>query len=143
MYRVQHTVTVARLPERDWAVIEDVANWPKWNPITPSAQWLTEGQWRRGARLAIMLRLRHKRRRIRPEVAAIIPNRRVTWISHSFGVKSTQTFTFEPEGSETRVTTTETLSGPLLFLYRLLVPPALVQAMLAQWLEALKAEAQR
>ena len=37
---------------------------------------------------------------------------------------------------------TETLSGPLVFLYRLLVPPPLIQAMLAPWLEALKAEAQ-
>jgi uncharacterized protein YndB with AHSA1/START domain len=143
MYSVQHTVTVPRSPERVWAVFEDVANWPKWNPVTPSARWLTEGQWRRGARLAITLRLRNKRRLIRPQIVTIVPNHRVTWVSHSLGVKSAQTFAFAPDGPETRITATETLSGPFAFLYKLLVRPSVIQATLVRWLEALRAEAQR
>ena len=143
MFTVQHTVTVPRSPERVWAVFEDVVNWPRWNPVTPSARWLTEGQWRRGARLAITLRLRNRRRIIRPEIVTVVPNHGVTWVSHSLGVKSTQAFALAAEGPETRLTGTETLSGPLVFLYRLFVPPPLIQAMLVRWLEALKAEAQR
>ncbi|MBN1917105.1 MAG: SRPBCC family protein [Verrucomicrobia bacterium] len=143
MYSVQHTVAVLRAPERVWTVFEDVADWPRWNPVTPSAHWLTEGQWRRGARLALTLRLRQKRRLIRPDVVAVVPNVRVSWVSHGVGVKTSQTFTFSAEGPETRVTATETLSGPLAFLFRLFVPPSLIRATLVLWLDALKSEAER
>ncbi len=143
MLQIEHTVTIPRPPQRVWAVFEDLPAWPKWNPVTPSARWLTEGQWRRGARMAITLRLRNKRMTFRPEVVAVEPNHRVTWVGRGFGVTGRHSFTFEAEGSGTRVTTTETFSGPLLFLYRFMMPPARIRAMFVQWLDALRAEAER
>ena len=80
---------------------------------------------------------------IRPEVVAVEPNRRVTWVGRRLGVVDRHSFTFEADGNGTRVTTVETFSGPLLFLVRLLVSPARLQAMLGEWLEALRTEAQR
>ena len=143
MLRIHHTVTVPRPPERVWAVFEQLPAWPKWNPATPRARWLTEGQWRRGARAELTLRFKNKRITYQPEVVAITPNSSVTWVTHRFGLTGRHRFTFEPDGHSTRVTLTETLSGPLLFLYRLVVPPKRIRAMFVQWLEALSTEAQR
>jgi len=143
MLRIQHSVTVPRPPERVWAVFQDLPGWPKWNPATPSATWLTEGQWRRGARMQLTLRLKGRRMTVRSEVVTIEPNRRVTWVGRRLGVVERHSFTFEADGDGTRVTTVETFSGPLLFLVRLLMSPTRLQAMLVQWLEALRAKAQR
>jgi hypothetical protein len=143
MFRIQHTVTIPRSPERVWAVFEDLPAWPKWNPVTPRTKWLTEGQWRRGARLAITLRLKNRRITVRPEVVAVEPNRSVTWVGHALGMSGRHSFTFETEDRGTRVTTAEVFTGPLLFLYRLVLPPARIRASFVQWLDALKAEAER
>lgn len=143
MVRIQHTITIPRPPERVWAVFEDLPAWPKWNPATLGARWLSEGLWRCGARMEITLRLKNKRTTFRPEVVTVAPGRRVTWVVRGFGVTRRNTFTFEVEGGGTRVTTVETFTGPLLFLYRLVMPPAHIGAMFVQWLEALRAEAER
>jgi len=143
MLQVQHSVMVPRPPGRVWAVFEDLPAWPKWNPATPNAKWLTEGLWRRGARMEITFRLGSKRMTIQPEIVAVEPNRRVTWVGRRVGITARHTFTFEAEEEGTRVTTVETFSGPLLLLYRLVMPAARIRTMFVRWLEALKAEAER
>ena len=144
MLRIQHSTHVPRPPGRVWSVFEDLPAWPKWNPVTPATQWLTEGVWRRGARLRITFRLGGRRMLLEPEVVAIEPGRRVTWAGRHFGLRVRQIFAFEPEeGGGTRLTATETFSGPMLFLYRLLMPAGRIRTMLVRWLESLKAEAER
>jgi hypothetical protein len=143
MLRIQHSTQVLRPAGRVWAVFEDLPAWPRWNPVTPAVQWLTEGVWRRGARMRITLRLGVRRMLLEPEVVEVEPDRRVTWVGRRFGLRVRQIFAFEPDEGGTRVVTTETLSGPLLFFYRIVMPAARIRTMLVRWLEALKAEAER
>ncbi len=143
MFQIQHTVTIPRAPERIWAVIEDLPAWPKWSRVIPAARWLTEGQWRRGARAAIAFRLRTKRMTVHAEVVAVEPPRRLAWVAHGFGLTHRHRLTLEPEEHLTRVTATETFSGPLLFVRRLTLSPAWAREVLVGWLDALGAEAQR
>jgi len=143
MLRIQHTVLIPRTPERVWALFEDLPAWPKWNPVTTQSKWLSEGQWRRGARATITLRLKNKWITHQAEVAEVTPTRSVAWVVHRFGMTGRLRFTFEAEGTSTRATVTEMLAGPLLFLYRLIMPPARIKTMLARWLDALAAESQR
>jgi hypothetical protein len=143
MFQVQHTVIIPRTPQRAWGVFEDLAAWPKWSSVIVAARWITEGQWRRGARLAITFRLGHRRTSVHPEVLSVEPARRLVWVAHRLGATRRHTFTFEAEGQATRVTSTEEFTGPLLFLHRLLMPAARIQTITVRWLEALKAEAER
>jgi hypothetical protein len=143
MFQVQHTVMIPRASERVWAVIEDLPAWPKWCRVITAARWLTEGQWRRGARAAIIFRLRNKRVTVHAEVTTIDPPRRLAWAAHGFGVTRRHRLTLEPEEHLTRVTATETFSGPLLFLRRLALSPAWARGVLVGWLDALSTEAQR
>jgi hypothetical protein len=143
MLRIQHSTQVPRPPGRVWAVFEDLPSWSKWNPVTPAVQWLTEGLWRRGARLRITFRLGGRRMLLEPELFALDPGRSVTWAGRRFGLSVRQSFAFEADEGGTRITVTQTLSGPMLFLYRILMPASRIRAMLVRWLEALKAEAER
>lgn len=143
MFQVQHTVTIPRAPERVWPVIEDLTAWPKWCRVTPAARWLTEGQWRRGARAAITFRLRNKRMTVHAEVVAVEPPCRLAWVAHGFGLTRRHQLTLERDEHTTRVTATETFSGPLLLLRRLTLSPAWARGVLVGWLDALGAEAQR
>ena len=91
----------------------------------------------------VTFRRKHKRLVVRPEVVAIEPNRSVAWVRRGLGLTVRQRFTFEPDGTGTRVTSVATLSGPLVFVARLVMPPAGLRAILVQWLEALRIEAER
>jgi uncharacterized protein YndB with AHSA1/START domain len=143
MFQVQHTVIIPRAPERVWGTFEDLTAWPKWCAVIQAARWITESQWRRGARFSVTFRLGNRRTSIHAEVLSVEPARRLVWLAHRPGTTSRHTFTFEAEGMGTRVTSTQVFTGPLLFLTRLLLPPACIRAITVRWLEALKAEAQR
>ena len=143
MFQVQHPVTIPRAPERVWAGIEDLPAWPKWCRVTPAARWLTEGQWRRGARAAITFRLRNKRMTVHAELLAVEPPHHLAWVAHGFGLTRRHRLVLEREEHTTRVTVTETFSGPLLFVRRLTLSPAWARGVLVGWLNALEGEAQR
>ena len=129
---------VEAAPSAAWSVQSDFRTWPEWNPdvgrldlegpLAPGAEF----RWTAGG-VAIRSTLRE-----------VEPGRRLGWtgVAPLFGVRAVHTWSFEPEGTGTRVRTEESFEG---WLPRLLPGP--MRQLLASTLEknvaALKAEVER
>ena len=129
---------VEATPSEVWSVQSDFRTWPEWNPdigrldlqgpLAPG----TEFRWTAGGVP------------IRSTLREVEPGHRLGWtgVAPIFGIRAIHTWSFEPEGTGTRVRTEESFEG---LLPRLL--PGAMRRLLSTTLEknvaALKAEVER
>ena len=107
---LQHTVTIGAPPERVWAVLVDVEQWPERIPTVDAVERLDAGP------LAVGSRTRLQQPRL-PEgvwtVTEMADGSSYTWKSNSPGVTVTAAHVVEPHPDGSRLTLTVTVSGPL------------------------------
>lgn len=107
---LQHSVTVAALPERVWAVLVDVERWPERIPTVDAVERLDAGP------LAVGSRTRLQQPRLSEAVWTVTElsvGSSYTWQSSSPGVTVTATHVVEPHGDGSRLTLALTVSGPM------------------------------
>lgn len=140
---IKETLKIAAPPERVWSVFSDVVRWPKWNPVILSSRHLSGESWRPGSTIEFKIKLWRKTLRIHPEILEVESPNFVTWTGSGVGIYGTHSFSFERDGDGTLATTVEVSRGPGLALMWIVMPQGKVRASFAQWLAALKAEAER
>ena len=107
---LQHTVTIAALPERVWAVVGDVERWPERIPTVDAVERLDDGP------LAVGSRTRVQQPRLPATVwtvTELADGSSFTWDSSSRGVTVTAVHVVEPHPDGSRLTLALTVSGPL------------------------------
>jgi len=113
MRSISATVDIAATPERVWAVLADLAAYPKWNPFIRSAS----GKLAEGARLTLrMAPAGGRAMTFRPTVLAARPGELLRWIGRLIvpGIfDGTHQFALEDLGGRTRLTQSETFRGLL------------------------------
>jgi carbon monoxide dehydrogenase subunit G len=107
---LQHTVTIAAPPERVWAMVIDVEQWPARIPTVDAVERLDPGP------LAVGSRTRLQQPRLPTAVWTVTEfadGSSYTWASTSPGVTVTATHVVEPHADGSRLTLAVTVSGPL------------------------------
>lgn len=129
--------TVINAPvETVWAVQTDIERWPEWNPDVSTV--VLEGRLAAGS----TFRWKASGLNIVSTIQELEPQRRISWTGVSLGMRAIHIWTFEPQGSSTRVTTEESLAGWMPRLIKLVSPRFLEQS-LEKSLQILKARAER
>lgn len=101
-------------PERVWAVLEDVASWPRWSPVHASTAWKGGDGLAVGARFDQVIELGFPvgRQTGHVTVAFAEPERRVGWTEDGNGIRSCHLWRLEPAaGGGTDVADVEVFSG--------------------------------
>ncbi len=124
-------------PPLVWGVQADLAAWPAWNPDVGAMDLrgpLAPGtvfRWKGGGMP------------ITSTIEEVLPERRIVWTGRApLGIRAVHVWTFEPEGTGTRVRTEESFDG---LLVRLFAGPMrrMLATSLAKGVAALAAEAGR
>ena len=101
MPRYTESVTVDSSPEKVWAIISNLENWPEWTPTVTKIERLDQGDLRIGSRARL------HQPKLRPAVWEITdwrPNEAFTWVSAGVGSKVTAEHLLERVGSGCRLT---------------------------------------
>lgn len=109
---VTETVQVAAPPERVWAVLADVQDWPSWTPTTRSVRLLDGPTLTEGSRVRI------EQPRLPPAewvVSEYVPGRSFRWTARGPGVVTVADHEVVPADDPARSTVTLRLeqTGPL------------------------------
>ena len=107
---LQHSVTIAALPERVWAVVVDVERWPERIPTVDAVERLDAGP------LTVGSRTRLQQPRLPTAVwtvTELADGSSYTWESSSPGVTVTASHVVDPHPDGSRLTLALTVSGPL------------------------------
>lgn len=107
---LQHTVTIAAPPERVWAMVIDVEQWPALIPTVDAVDRLDPGP------LAVGSRTRLQQPRLPTAVwtvTELAEGSSYTWASTSPGVTITAAHVVEPHADGSRLTLAVTVFGPL------------------------------
>ena len=113
MMKIEHRLGIQAPPEAIWAVIYDVDNWARWNPLYTQAS----GQVRIGTQLTLTLNLDGRPPQvITPTVVDWVPNEQIHWKLKMLGglVRSTRYLEIEALGETGCIFSNgELFEGPL------------------------------
>lgn len=124
-------IRIAAAPEKVWAVLADLANWPRWNDritrmridATPAPgvpfRWTVNGA------------------AIRSVLHTVTPCRAIGWSGVTFGGSAIHNWQLEPQNGHTVVSVQESMQGWLIRLFKNKMNRDLARDM-AQWLEKLR-----
>ncbi|MEW5904299.1 MAG: SRPBCC family protein [Pseudomonadota bacterium] len=96
---------------RVWALQTDMAHWQAWNPDIVSMQMSgplqpgTTFVWEAGGMT------------IRSTLTEVVPRQRIAWRGETFGIEAIHVWTFSERDGVTHVSTSETFTGPLAWLF--------------------------
>lgn len=141
-FKMESSTSVACTPERVWALLAAVSEWPDWSRICLGAWGQTGTPLAMGSRFGFKLRMGVLRPSFNVTVIESDPPRSATWASTRLTVTARRTFDLTPVPGGTRVTDRKHFSSPWLPV-GLWYPRRIVRTMTDQWLLDLKAEAER
>ncbi len=117
----EHTIAVARKPERVFAVLDDVAKTPKWLARCTGLEKLTPGQNTIGTKLRYSFREGGQSGVMDGEITARMPNQKLVFHYWDKMMEVTIGFQIQQESSGSRLTHTIGIT-PKTFLAKLLSP---------------------
>jgi len=137
----QNAVLANCSPEHAWQAFRDVERWPDWNRMISRAFWEDGEPWQKGSTLAIEI-AQPKTFTLRPQIEGVVPPNIVHWIGRQMGVKAEVLFRFDPDPAGTNIQCFQEVSGaPTMFVTDRIKQE--IAGVFDQWLESLKAEAER
>lgn len=126
-------ITIHAPVEKVWTVLTDVNNWPKWQPDISEAKMAgpleagTTFSWTAGTH-------------IKSRIALVQPNEQFAWTGTAYWVKAIHVWKLQRlPGDQTRVTTSESMSG---FMLTLFYSSKKLQQDDQHWLDRLKSAAE-
>jgi hypothetical protein len=140
--RLEYSVTAKCKPEHVWQKFQRLEEWPWWNRVVHDTRWLSGPPWQKGSQFNMEV-VYPRKMAFKPVVLEVTPPGRVGWVGKATGVTGEHWFSFEGQGDGTTlIKTWEDLSGwKTAFIGESLKESLL--AMHKDWLEALKAEAEK
>lgn len=97
---IEHSQVINRPVDVVFQTVVDVANFPKWNPSTPSARKLSNGEIGDGTRFELEIR---GLGRVQQELREFDRDKQVRLVPNSKLVSGGHRFVFTAEGSKTRI----------------------------------------
>jgi uncharacterized protein YndB with AHSA1/START domain len=97
---VKRTQVINKPVDVVFQTVVDVANFPRWNPTTPSARRLTPGETGEGTKFELEIKGFGK---VLQELQEFRPNKQVRLVPHFKMLTGGHRFLFTAEGSSTRI----------------------------------------
>src|SRR5262250_1598051 len=97
---IEHSQVINKPVEEVFQTVVDVANFPKWNPTTPSARKLTTGEIGEGARFELEIPGFGK---VQQELREFERNKRVRLVPSMRFLRGGHRFLFTAQGTATRI----------------------------------------
>ena len=140
--RLEYSVTAKCTPQQAWKKFEALEHWSWWTRGIAQARWVEGQPWQKGSRFLMQV-LQPRNVTFRPVILESDPPRKVGWVGKAAGITGEHWFSFEPQSDGTTMLKTwEDFSGWVTIFWTNGIRKSIV-AMYAEWLEALKAEAEK
>lgn len=140
--RLEYSLAAQCRPEHIWQKFEKLDQWAWWNRVISQSKWLEGPPWQKGSRFLLGL-ARPMGMEIPVAILECAPPQKVGWVGKFFGVRAEHWYSFEPQPDGTTLMKTwEDFTGPGTLFFGNGRKQAVLK-MYADWLEALKFEAER
>jgi uncharacterized protein YndB with AHSA1/START domain len=132
--RASLEITIHAPVEKVWALLTDVANWPKWHPDISETKMA--GPLEAGTAFSWTTGGTH----IKSRIAIVQPNEKFAWTGTAYWAKAIHVWKLERlSGDKTQVTTSESMSG---FMLTLFYSSKTLEQTDQRWLDRLKLAAE-
>ena len=115
--RFSSSVEINAPPEKVFALVDNLEDWPRWIPSIIKIEKLTEGPLTVGSQIRVTARSGITINLLMT-IIEFVPGQRGVMQGSVLGTKMTRYYTFEPVEQGTRLTAGGEVSGPLSFLVR-------------------------
>lgn len=137
--KVDMSIEADATPETLWKWMADIPAWPGWKPFIISSSYVKGKNLETGS----VVKFKPKAGAISISLKATIvestPPKRLAWEGGFPGLHAVHSFDFEDiGGGRTKITTKERFYGPAVFIFKLVFPPAKLEQMHRDWLDAFK-----
>jgi carbon monoxide dehydrogenase subunit G len=111
------SVEINATPEKAWALLNNVEEWPKWIPSLKKIEKVSEGSLGVGSRVLVVARSLITVNLLMT-ITEFVPGRSVVMEGKVLGVRMKRYYEMEPMNGRARLTAGGEVSGPLAFLVR-------------------------
>jgi len=111
------SIEINATPEKAWALLNNVEEWPKWIPSLKKIEKVTKGPMDVGSRVLVVARSLITVN-LWMTITEFVPGRRVVMEGKVLGVKMTRYYELEPVNGRAKLTAGGEVSGLLAFLVR-------------------------
>ena len=111
------SVEIDAPPEKVWALVNDLEEWPQWIPSIKRIEKLSEGALGEGSQVRVTAKSIITVKLLMT-ITEFVPGQRAVMQGKVMGTKMTRYYTFEPVNQRTRLTAGGEVSGLLAFLVR-------------------------
>ncbi|UCG13159.1 MAG: SRPBCC family protein [Deltaproteobacteria bacterium] len=125
-----------------WNVFSRLEEWDDWNTACQSCR-LVEGEgMAEGACFSFVVRPFSLPIEVKPKITDCEPGEKVVWEGTRLGIHAIHTWTFQEASGKVTLISSESFSGPLIWLARLVLVPQRLHTLTRQLLVSIKKEAE-
>lgn len=125
-----------------WNVFSRLEEWDDWNTACQSCHLVEGEEMAAGACFSFVVRPFTLPIKVKPRITNCVPAEEVVWEGTRLGIHAIHTWTFRQSNGIVTLTSSESFSGPLIWLARLILVPRRLHALTRQLLASIKDEAE-
>ncbi len=125
-----------------WRVFSAMEDWKSWNPVCENCRIISGSAMAADTCFTFSMRPYYLPIKVMPTINRCEPGKEVIWEGRRFGVHAVHRFIFEEQKDSVRLTSSETFSGPLLWLSKLIFIPGRLHRLTRQLMASIKDQAE-
>ena len=125
-----------------WRVFSAMEDWKSWNPVCENCCIISGSGMATDTCFTFSMRPYYLPIKVMPTITKCEPGKEVIWEGRRFGVHAVHRFKFEEQTDTVRLTSSETFSGPLLWLSKLIFIPGRLHRLTRQLMASIKEQAE-
>jgi carbon monoxide dehydrogenase subunit G len=114
--RFESSIYIDALPERVWALVDKLEEWPQWMPSIKKIERVSQGPLTAGSQLSVMAKVSGLNVRLLMTITELVRERNVVLEGKALGTRLTRFYTLAPVNGKTKLTVGGDVSGALAWL---------------------------
>jgi carbon monoxide dehydrogenase subunit G len=114
--RFESSIYIDALPERVWALVDKLEEWPQWMPSIKKIEMVSQGPLTAGSQLSVMAKVSGLNVRLVMTITELVRERNVVLEGKALGTRLTRFYTLAPVNGKTKLTVGGDVSGALAWL---------------------------
>ena len=116
--RFESSIDVNAPPDKVWALIDNLEQWPQWMPSIKKIERISEGPLTVGSQLSVIAKVSTLTVKLLMTIIKFVPEQTVVMQGKAWGTSLTRFYILEPLDGKTRVTIGGDVTGALAWLAR-------------------------
>lgn len=125
-----------------WRVFSSMEDWESWNPVCENCCIISGDSMAKDTCFTFSMRPYYLPIKVMPTITKCEPGKEVIWEGRRFGIRAVHRFIFEESKASVRLISSETFSGPLLWLSKLIFIPKRLHRLTEQLMASIKKQAE-